>query len=674
VHQIVSRLAALVVLFSLIALPPAQPVSAQTFPSAEAAIRQTVADVRGVDPAVLIVNITDETGEWAYGSATVPAGPDDHAPLVSYALAHIDGGWIAELRYTDAFNALLRQAPSDFPNPAVRAALDGINLAGDGSADLSFPFPVGERWRFNGPHPNSPEPGRVWSSLDFYRISAGGIDYNAPITAMRGGVVSRPCANLVEIDHGDGWSTSYYHVVNIAVTQGQVVTRGQLVGGTSAEFRCGGAADGPHSHIWTSYNGVEMPIHGTDIGGWTVSNGAAPYQGCLTRGSEVLCRENFDSVTNDGTSGSAASVSIAPIRSTVNNWITYQINGMPANTTGDVRWRRLSGSTFSVGTFATNNSGRASGTFRVPATPGGPDQLVSFVAGGMTLTATFDVAPRIKVVTSPGQRGGVVDVSLRGYAKQEVVRIRWYRPNVGWVQLATLTTSNTGSANISMAVPNWAPDGANKVRGDGTVFRQQTNAAMISGGAPLQTADEAVETPTPAGDATPAAEAPQVVLPEDTVAPTEPPLTIDRSALPPDAPRFTGGEPGWSIDQATGAVVATVDTGGLHTIRTVGWLSLDPACAVFERVEVSSDGIAWLPLPPPNAPVPGVWQALTVDSEARWIRWVSSTGDPATVTGCLAEIAIWAAPVIEDPAALADSANGEETGTPVPASTERVDG
>jgi murein DD-endopeptidase MepM/ murein hydrolase activator NlpD len=30
-------------------------------------------------------------------------------------------------------------------------------------------------------------------------------------------VVHRPCANLVMVDHGDGWLTGYYHLAGLQV-------------------------------------------------------------------------------------------------------------------------------------------------------------------------------------------------------------------------------------------------------------------------------------------------------------------------------------------------------------------------------------------------------------------------------------------------------------------------
>jgi hypothetical protein len=98
---------------------------------------------------------------------------------------------------------------------------------------------------------------------------------------------------------------------------------------------------------------------------------------------------------------------------------------------------------------------------------------------------TFEVAPRIKVIY-PGPsaaRGQTVDISLRGYAKHETVRIRWIDGDgLGWRQIGTVVTTNSGSANILLPVPCFAANGVQSVRGDGTVFRQQTNVVTIQGG------------------------------------------------------------------------------------------------------------------------------------------------------------------------------------------------
>ena len=90
----------------------------------------------------------------------------------------------------------------------------------------------------------------------------------------------------------------------------------------------------------------------------------------------------------------------------------------------------------------------------------------------------FEVAPRIKVIPSTVSPGQTVDVSLRGFGKRESVRIRWL-VNGSWVTIATVVTSNTGSANVDVTVPANADLGQNSVRGDGAEFRQQTNAVTV---------------------------------------------------------------------------------------------------------------------------------------------------------------------------------------------------
>ncbi len=60
----------------------------------------------------------------------------------------------------------------------------------------------------------------------------------------------------------------------------------------------------------------------------------------------------------------------------------------------------------------------------------------------------------------------------------EAVRIRWLI-NGSWVQIGQVTTSNTGSANVNLVIPAGATVGANSVRGDGTTFAAQTNAATV---------------------------------------------------------------------------------------------------------------------------------------------------------------------------------------------------
>lgn len=235
-------------------------------------------------------------------------------------------------------------------------------------------------------------------------------------------------------------------------------------------------------------------------------------------------------------------VTINRNRTTVNTPVKFTITGFAANQDVVIRWRRLTGTVFDVLTVRTDANGNANGQFRVPATPGGPGQEVRFVQGAISKTLAFEVVARIKVTPDPAQRGQTVDVSLRGYARGETVRIRWLKNGV-FVQLATVKTSNTGSANVAVVVPSWAADGEHSVRGDGSVFRQQTNVVTIEGGGPVSGADEATATSTPTATPSPeptlepTTEPTSAATPEPTVETTVE-LTMEATTEPSPEPTF----------------------------------------------------------------------------------------------------------------------------------------
>lgn len=78
------------------------------------------------------------------------------------------------------------------------------------------------------------------------------VDFYAPITAAAGGLVSfvggDPDFGLgwyVEIEHEGGWSTTYAHLVEFAVYEGQYVGQGDIIGYNGST----GYSTGPHLHF-----------------------------------------------------------------------------------------------------------------------------------------------------------------------------------------------------------------------------------------------------------------------------------------------------------------------------------------------------------------------------------------------------------------------------------------
>jgi hypothetical protein len=208
-------------------------------------------------------------------------------------------------------------------------------------------------------------------------------------------------------------------------------------------------------------------------------------------------------------------VNLSPTSGTVNSTAGFSVSSFPTNTTIGVRWDGTL-----LGTIPTNSSGKASGSFRIPAAPMGAHK-VRFSVGSIGTERTFTVIPRIKVIPGTASRGQTVNVSLRGFAKKETVRIRWKKGST-WVEVGRVITSNTGSANIDVKVPSWVPDGPTSVRGDSLNAaggRAQTNAVTVSGG--TYHASDVTKTPTPTPVATSKATA--TPSPSATIAPTQTP-------------------------------------------------------------------------------------------------------------------------------------------------------
>jgi murein DD-endopeptidase MepM/ murein hydrolase activator NlpD len=83
-----------------------------------------------------------------------------------------------------------------------------------------------------------------------------------PIVAIADGVVvfaewGGGYGNLVIVEHADGWSSYYAHLDEFAVTKGQKVRQGELLGGAGTT----GYSTGPHLHFEIRYYGRPVDPH-----------------------------------------------------------------------------------------------------------------------------------------------------------------------------------------------------------------------------------------------------------------------------------------------------------------------------------------------------------------------------------------------------------------------------
>ena len=128
------------------------------------------------------------------------------------------------------------QSASSYSPPASRSASGFIWPV---SGPVTSPF--GMRW------------GRMHTGIDI------GVPYGTAIRAAASGQVIYAgwmdgYGNLVFIDHGRGISTGYAHQSSIAVSNGQAVTQGQVVGYVG----CTGHCFGPHLHFEVRVNGTPV--------------------------------------------------------------------------------------------------------------------------------------------------------------------------------------------------------------------------------------------------------------------------------------------------------------------------------------------------------------------------------------------------------------------------------
>ena len=136
---------------------------------------------------------------------------------------------------------------------ALAARIQGSS--GSYSPSDTTPSAAGLIWPVNGPvtSPFGMRWGRMHTGIDI------GVPYGTPIHASASGRVVYSgwmdgYGNLVAIDHGHGLSTAYAHQSRIAVSNGQTVSQGEVIGYVG----CTGHCFGPHLHFEVRINGTPV--------------------------------------------------------------------------------------------------------------------------------------------------------------------------------------------------------------------------------------------------------------------------------------------------------------------------------------------------------------------------------------------------------------------------------
>jgi LasA protease len=314
----------LVLLSGTISFSPAvRAQAAEAQPTVEAAVNAAITAREGAPPAhgtFVDVKRQSADGQWAFGTVVLLASTKPHAGDENHLHAE-DGipeaqlwlarrtanGWEAALDYSPRFTQWVPNAPSSVVDSKEKAILGSTSTASSitdpttaaTAVDMpvpafGLPFGAGQQWRMSGgPHSWSAKT-TTRSALDFAPIGS-----DTRVVASRDGLLYRPCGNttMAIVRHADGWQTDYYHLSNMPLYQeGNWIESGRYLGNASMAIGCGGSATGPHVHFNIRYQGEHIAWNGRSVGGWTISDGAEPYEGCATRSGARVCETEL--VTN----------------------------------------------------------------------------------------------------------------------------------------------------------------------------------------------------------------------------------------------------------------------------------------------------------------------------------------------------------------------------------------
>ena len=138
---------------------------------------------------------------------------------------------------------------------SLGAQIQASQAASSYSPPSSSPSASGFIWPVNGPvtSPFGMRWGRMHTGIDI------GVADGTPIHAAAAGRVIYAVwmdgyGNLAFIDHGSGLSTGYAHQSSVAVSNGETVAQGQVIGYVG----CTGHCFGPHLHFEVRVNGTPV--------------------------------------------------------------------------------------------------------------------------------------------------------------------------------------------------------------------------------------------------------------------------------------------------------------------------------------------------------------------------------------------------------------------------------
>jgi LasA protease len=159
---------------------------------------------------------------------------------------------------------------------------DPVIMAGPANGFLQFPFPLGQSWHVGGAHINTGSGNYPMSSLDMSQGGGWGSNQSGRwVSASAAGSFKRHSSCFAEVVHSGGWSTTYYHLMNIQYNTGATVSKNTRIANpanTKTQALCnGGASTGPHQHWSLKQNGSWTHLNGVYVSGWRITATGSSY-------------------------------------------------------------------------------------------------------------------------------------------------------------------------------------------------------------------------------------------------------------------------------------------------------------------------------------------------------------------------------------------------------------
>jgi subtilisin len=157
-----------------------------------------------------------------------------------------------------------------------------------------------------------------------------------------------------------------------------------------------------------------------------------------------------------------------------------------------------------LGTVFTSNTGSANVRYYVPTTYRGGHKIEADPVSGGSVTISFAVKPRVKLLPNAGISGTSAALELKGFVKGETVKVYFMNGTTKKLLRTKIASSTTGAAYSTVTIPLTTTVGVHTITAEGTLgsFAMTTYNITSLGKADTPTATPSA-TPTATATSTP---------------------------------------------------------------------------------------------------------------------------------------------------------------------------